>query len=313
MENTKVWAPIVVLGIILVGFFCFSYFEKVDKANASFQNSQLITEQAHQSLVTRQQMLEARGRSAAENQTAVQRLKSADDRLKAAEQLMADADKKQRQTEGDMNYLVGAMPTIRQKAWEAAIGTEFAELKLENGKVLKSAKIRKVADDSVTFIHAEGIGSIPIADLPKELQSRFDLGESSLLRRLEQLAESLVAKVEKKPLLSAPPSPSSSPPAASGMSEADAKRYKELKFREADLQAKLAAAKQNQQNWQTHLQRLTTEISNAKERGVPTTGLREDYQKASGSAAASLSGIQAIDADLRKVQAEIDILKVRTL
>ncbi len=84
MENTKVWAPIVVLGIILVGFFCFSYLEKVDKANASFQNSQLITEQAHQSLVARQQMLESRGRSAAENQTAVQRLKSADDRLKAA-------------------------------------------------------------------------------------------------------------------------------------------------------------------------------------------------------------------------------------
>ena len=313
MENTKVWAPIVVLGIILVGFFCFSYFEKVDKANASFLNSQLITEQAHQSLVARQQMLESRGRSAADNQTAVQRLKSADDRLKAAEQLMVDADKKQRQTEGDMNYLVRAMPTIRQKAWEAAIGTEFTELILENGKVLKSAKIRKVADDFVTFIHAEGIGSIQIADLPKELQSRFDLGESSLMRRLKQLADSLLAKLEKKPIVSAPPSPSLSPPAASAMSEADAKRYKELKFREADLQAKLAAAKQNHWNWQTHLQRLTAEISNAKERGVPTTAFREDYQKASGSAAASLSGIQVIDADLRKVQAEIDLLKVRTL
>lgn len=309
MENTKVWAPVIVLGLFLAGFFVYTYFEKVDKANVEFQNAKLITAQAQDSLTGRQQMLEYRQKLAVQNQAALKRVQNAEARVKTAEELQANADKKQRLIEGDLKYWLVAMPTAIQKTREAAIGTEFPELTLQSGKVLKSAKIRKVEEGSVSIIHAEGVGSIDAAELLPELQKKLDLGQAPLLMRLKQVQDSLADKtiVADQPPQAASPAPQTQ----SGSKSVEDAKLKALKYRESDLQTKLNAAQLNMRNWQAHLQSISTQISSNQARGVPTSKLRDDYQSASAQAAAAQAGIVMIEGDLKKIQVEIDLLNKR--
>lgn len=309
MEN-KAWAPILVLVFIMAGVFAFYYLEKVDKANADFQNSKLITDQAHESLRVRHEMLESRKKLAADHNAMLQKIQVAENRLKTLEQTQADADKKQRSVEGDLKYWIGAMPAIRQKVWQTASGAKLGDVTLQSGKSLKNAEIRKVDDKSISLIHSEGIGTITLDELPKDLIARFDLGDSSLVRQFAQFQESL----EEKSKSTAPvvqTAPAAATPSASGMSAMDEVKFKDLKFRQADLQSKISAAEQSKINWDTQAARIYYQISDSKSRGVPTTRLREEYQKAQAQAQASAAAVLSYQADLRKIETEIDLLSAK--
>lgn len=305
--ETRAWAPITVLAFIMAGVFAFYYLEKVDKANADFQNSKLITEQAHESLRVRHEMVEARKKIAADHNAMLQKIQSAEARMKTLEQTQADADKKQRSVEGDLKYWIGAMPAIRQKVWQAAASSKLGDVTLQSGKILINAEIRKVEDDSISFIHSEGIGSITLESLPKDLIARFDLGGSSLVRQFAQFQESLVEKPkDAAPAVQAATAAAAAP--SPGMSDMDKLKLKDLMFRQADLQSKISAAEQNKINWDSQATRISYEISNNKSRGVPTTKLREDYQKAQAQTSANAAAVQSYQADLRKVAIEISLL-----
>lgn len=308
MEN-RAWAPIAVLVFIMAGVFAFYYLEKVDKANAEFQNAKLITEQAHESLRVRHEMVESRKKTAADHNAMLQKIQTSEARLKALEQTQADADKKQRSVEGDLKYWIGAMPSIRQKVWQAAAGAKLGDVTLQSGKSLKNAEIRKVEQRSISIIHSEGIGTIALDDLPKDLIARFDLGDSSLVRQFEQFQESLA----EKPKNAAPVAPAApaAAPSASGMSAMDEVRLKDLKFRQADLQSKISASRQNKNNWDDQASRISSQISDSKSRGVPTTRLREDYQKAQAQAQANAAAVLTFEAELRKILVELDILSAK--
>jgi hypothetical protein len=305
MEN-RAWAPIIVLALIMSGVFAFYYLEKVDKANADFQNAKLITDQAHESLRTRHEMAESRKKLAASYNTMLQKIQAAETRLKSLEQIQADADKKQRSVEGELKYWIGAMPGIRQKVWQAAAGAKLGDLVLQSGKTLKNAEIRKVEEQSISFIHSEGIGTIALDELPKELIARFDLGDASMGRQFAQFQESLAEKPKTAPVVTqtAP----AAAPASSGMSAMDEVKLKDLKFRVADLQSKVSAARQNKINWDSQASRISGQISESKSRGVPTTRLREDYQNAQAQAQANAAAVLNYEAELRKVQVELDLL-----
>ncbi len=306
MEN-KAWAPILVLVFIMMAVFAFYYLEKVDKANTDFQNSKFITDQAHESLRLRHQMLESRKKLAADHNAMVQKIQASEARLKNLEQTQADADKKQRSVEGDLKYWIGAMPSIRQKVWQTASGAKLGDVALQSGKSLKNAEIRKVDEKSISFIHSEGIGTISLEDLPKDLIARFDLGDNSLVRQFEHFQQSLDEKPKKTaPVVQAAPAATSS-----GMSAADEIRFKDLKFRQADLQSKIAAAQQNKTSWANQVTRISSQISDNKYRGVPTTKLREEQQNAQAQASANAAAVLSYQADLRKVETEIDLLSAK--
>lgn len=310
MDNGKIWAPILVLGLILGGVFVFSYFEKVDKANANFHYAKLFLEQSNESLTTRQQIIEARGRVSSQNEAMLQKLKLAQAKLQAAEKKQSDADTKQRLIEGDLKYLVKSMPSTVQKVRDGAMGKEYPELKLLNGKVLKGAKMRKVEDLSISFIHSEGIGSIPAEDLPTEMLAQFDVGDNSIVKRLNKLEQALVDKIPAPTInvetaTTAQPVPQSS---FGSMSEKDAAKLKELKFKLTDYESKLKAANQIEQGWSKQVTAYTVQIERNQQRGVPTTKLREEQQKISALAAQALSQVNFLDAERRKTQTAIDLL-----
>lgn len=308
MEN-KAWAPILVLLFIMSGVFAFYYLEKVDKANADFQNAKLITDQAHESLRARHEMMESRKKLAADHNAMLQKIQVAETRQKTLEQTQADADKKQRSVEGDLKYWIGAMPSIRQKIWQAASGAKLGDITLQNGKSLKNAVIRKVEEKSISIIHSEGIGTIPFDDLPKDLTARFDLGDNSLVTQFAQFQESLAEKPETAAQV-AHAAPASAP-SAPGMSAMDEVRLKDLKFRQADLQSKISASRQNKNNWDDQASRISSQISDSKSRGVPTTRLREDYQKAQAQSQANAAAVLTFEAELRKILVELDVLNAK--
>lgn len=115
--EARAWPPIIVLLVVIVGAFGFYYLDKVDKANADYQNAKHITQQAHEGLRGRHEMLEVRRKIASQRDAMQQKIQAVEARLAVHEKSLADADKKQRVIEGDLKYWRDAMPSIRQKVW----------------------------------------------------------------------------------------------------------------------------------------------------------------------------------------------------
>ncbi len=72
----------------------------------------------------------------------------------------------------------------------------FPEIKLTDGRILKDAKVRKVEETQVSFMHSEGIGSVPVAQLPASVLEQLDLGNSSLTTAMDITAAGLMAKTQ---------------------------------------------------------------------------------------------------------------------
>lgn len=101
-----------------------------------------------------------------------------------------------RRITGDIKYLSLSMQEAVEKVRKAAIGTQVEELKLEGRESLKNARILKITDNSVTFLHEDGVANIQIETdkLPSEWLQRYDLGSASMRKRLKQLEGRVSAK-----------------------------------------------------------------------------------------------------------------------
>ncbi|MCB1278374.1 hypothetical protein [Prosthecobacter sp.] len=102
-------------------------------------------------------------------------------------------DQKQRKLEGEIKYLSASMKTIVEKVRADAIGTTIVELKLPGRPALKNAKILKISDDSITFLHEDGVANLKVKaeELPSEFVQKFDLGPGSISRRLLRLMDEI--------------------------------------------------------------------------------------------------------------------------
>ncbi|HEY1051144.1 MAG TPA: hypothetical protein VGE39_15345, partial [Prosthecobacter sp.] len=96
--------------------------------------------------------------------------------LKAKEVL----DTRYRKIESEVKYAAESIKNAVDKARSNAPGTELGEITLTNGKVLRNAKVRAVDLDAISFIHADGIGSINLDLLPDVIKERYDLGGNSI-------------------------------------------------------------------------------------------------------------------------------------
>ena len=98
-------------------------------------------------------------------------------------------DQKERRLTGEIKYLTDSMTGVVAKLRSSAIGTVIPELKLLGRPALRNAKIFKITDDAISFLHEDGVANLRATteELPLDLVKKYDLGEKSLSQRLQKL------------------------------------------------------------------------------------------------------------------------------
>lgn len=178
METGKFFFIIAFVAAVAGIFTIAHYFQGVDAANAVLIESKSKLTQLKESLAVRQEewaKIEAVAAKAQEATTKEAPLVQELDELKT----------RHRRVEGDFKYMVKSMRSAVEKIRTDGVGVEVPEVKLQNGKVLKSAKIKKIEPAQVSFIHADGFTIVPQDMLPDDLRERFDMGSASLADALE--------------------------------------------------------------------------------------------------------------------------------
>ncbi|WP_395744453.1 hypothetical protein [Prosthecobacter sp.] len=105
-------------------------------------------------------------------------------------------DTQDRRLTADVKYLADSMTVLVEKVRTSAIGAVIPELKLANRPPLHQAKIFKITDDSISFLHEEGAANLKVLpeELPPELVQKYDLGPKSISLRLRNLLKELPVK-----------------------------------------------------------------------------------------------------------------------
>ena len=80
----------------------------------------------------------------------------------------------QRETELGRTFLLAI-----QRVREEAIGTVLDTIPLNNGVILKAARIQNIDEDIMTVLHSEGVSKVPTENLPSELKDRFRFGSGA--------------------------------------------------------------------------------------------------------------------------------------
>lgn len=92
-----------------------------------------------------------------------------------------DLEQQFRRKEGEFKYLAKSIGAAVETVRTASIGEVFPEIRLTDGRVLKNARIRKINDIQVSFIHTDGTGTLAQELLPAALLRKLDLGNDSLV------------------------------------------------------------------------------------------------------------------------------------
>ncbi len=167
------------------------YLSRTDKLNAQLG-------EAHSLVATAKEIAEARRLEWTQLKSARDKLDAALKRENAALQQRDQLDQKQRKLEGEIKYLAASMTDIVAQIRTAAIGSVIKELKLPDGGSLQNTKILKIDDNSISFLHNDGVANLQVSaeKLPQELIEKYDLGTNGLAKSL-QLLEGEMTDPEK--------------------------------------------------------------------------------------------------------------------
>ncbi len=138
-------------------------------------------------------------------------IKTAKDKLDQLEARMTEVirqrdllDTKERKLTGELKYMTASMAVAVENTRTFAIGTVIPDLRLPGRSALHNAKIFKINDDSVSFLHEDGVANLQAKsdELPVELVQKYDLGPKSIHGGLQHLIDEL----------NPPPASKSAPP-----------------------------------------------------------------------------------------------------
>lgn len=184
MSLSTFWKLSIYLTIIGSAYSGWQYYSNVQKARVDVAQ---LTDQLNQS----REFLQYQKQSWDKIEAARARLAEATAKKSALLQKKEELEVKSRSLEGEFKYLVKSTAEAVEKARVGGVNLTYPEVKLTDGKILKDAKIRKVEDRQISFIHTDGIGSIPYDLLPDELRTKFDMGNSSLAVELATLENNI--------------------------------------------------------------------------------------------------------------------------
>ena len=274
MEDGKFWPALIMLALAVGGIFAFRHFEIYDKANAAAIDARSAVNIATEGLNLRKNMWERMA-------TLLQEGTEANDRHQKAQ---AEADTKERLVTGDLTYLTKAMKEKVASVRLEATKTEIGAVALRNGKTIRNAKIKKVDDVSATFLHSDGIITVPVSDLPEELVERFDLGSESIVAQLENLERDIGSKVDIPVVLEDP-------------------NVLGVRKRIAQISVQIEHATKHKDKLEKEVSDYGEEMKKAESNGIPTTNISGMRDIAEGNA--GMARIQ-----LRQLQTELEKLKV---
>lgn len=274
MEDGKFWPALIMLALAVGGIFAFRHFEIYDKANAAAIDARSAVNIATEGLNLRKNMWERMA-------TLLQEGTEANDRHQKAQ---AEADTKERLVTGDLTYLTKAMKEKVASVRLEATKTEIGAVALRNGKTIRNAKIKKVDDVSATFLHSDGIITVPVSDLPEELVERFDLGSESIVAQLENLERDIGSKVDIPVVLEDP-------------------NLLGVRKRIAQISVQIEHATKHKDKLEKEVSDYGEEMKKAESNGIPTTNISGMRDIAEGNA--GMARIQ-----LRQLQTELEKLKV---
>jgi hypothetical protein len=177
METGKFFFIITLVCVVAGIFTGINHFQGVDEANA-----QLI--ESKRKLADLKETMRVRQDEWAKIEVVAVKAKEAATKEAPLVQELDELKAKHRRLEGDFKYLVKSVRSAVDKVREEAVGAEYAEVKLSNGKVLKAAKIKKLDPLNVSFIHSEGFTIVPYDVLPDEIREKYDLGGNGLAEQL---------------------------------------------------------------------------------------------------------------------------------
>jgi len=188
--ESKIWLMLILFGLFIGIGYTAHYLTSVDNANFAMLDHKNRLESVREMVATRRKSSEKMEQLVAKNRELATHHEVL---LKAKEVL----DTRYRKIESEIKYAAESIKNAVDKARSNAPGTELGEVALSNGKVLRNAKVRAVEADSVSFIHADGIGSIDAELLPAEIKERYDLGPQAIVLQMEQVRD-IVLGVAKK-------------------------------------------------------------------------------------------------------------------
>ena len=158
------------------------YLSRTDKLNAQLA-------EAHSLVASAKEIAEARRLEWTQLKSARDKLDGALKRENAALQQREELDQKQRRLEGEIKYQADSTQGVVKGLRSAAIGTVIMEVKLPERTALKNAKILKINDNSISFLHEDGVANLQVKadELPSEFVQKYDLGSNSISQRLARL------------------------------------------------------------------------------------------------------------------------------
>jgi len=171
---------ILLLLVVIVG--AWEYWSWIEKTKARVAEIRILSAEVTQRLSERQ-------KTWSEIEQATSEVLALRKREEAANKQRDQLGAQERRLTGDINYLALSMHEAVEKVRKAAIDTKVEELKLEGSESLKNARILKVTDNSITFLHEDGVANIQIETdkLPSDWLQRYDLGSGSVRNGLKRL------------------------------------------------------------------------------------------------------------------------------
>ncbi len=295
-EESKAWIFIVIISILIGAGYGAHYLTSVDSANASLLESKSKLADVHEMLGQRKKAWEATERLIA----TTRELAEQNNVLSKAKEVL---DKRYRAVDADLKYAVDSMRSSVERVRESAPGTEIGDVNLVNGKVLQAAKIRKVEESNISFIHSSGIGTVTVDLLPNEILERFDLGPNALLPQLEAVqsgflakpdAAAAVAAVVATPAASRPAAASPPPPSTNEVSE---EKLKTIRLKIATLEARIDNYAMTVTRTRETAVQQQRHANDAKSAGKPST-------RYTAEANATLAQAQQMDSQLAAMREE---------
>lgn len=189
--ESKIWLILMLFGMLIGVGYAAHYLTSVDNANFAKLEQTARLESVKEMLGQRKKSWEKIEQLAKKNREVAEHHEVL---MKAKEVL----DTRYRKIESEVKYAAESIKNAVDKARSNAPGTELGDITLTSGKVLRNAKVRAVEPNAISFIHADGIGSIDAELLPTDIKERYDLGANSIVAQMEAVRDTVLGANKKK-------------------------------------------------------------------------------------------------------------------
>jgi hypothetical protein len=303
-ENSRLFFVVLLAGIAGVAYAAF-YFSSVDAANASLQEARSKLASLHEIAVQRQ-------RSVAELQHSVSQNREQQEKYTVLVKAKEVLDARVRKIEGEFKNMTSTIKVAVERARNDAPGKEIGDLTLANGKTLHAVKIRKLDSSSMSLTHADGIGSIPLDQLPTSMLEKYDFGQAPLLTALIDAEQAFAdsGKPEtagnKKKVVQSTAAVTPTAVALQSTPKVDDAKVKDLKLKIAALESNITTTESTVAAFQQQANDQYVNGDIAKSRGTPATRYWTAAQQAAQQAQAYKARIDSLKAEKRKLEIELE-------